>query len=148
MLHDDVPANAALAPPCHETRPNAPADASRPLPDAVSKVDTASALLEFQAVTNAQTIRDMQREHREEVSRLQGQMLGLRKRLNVVEEQLGDFETIVVEVGGRFVTLWTIYEEGLGRPLCWCRDTACDGCPRSHMELVAEYQAEARDRDE
>jgi hypothetical protein len=144
-----TPALATHAPPASISAPIAhPTAHPVRAVSASTDADTASRLVEFAEQVNAATVREMQRAHREELTRVHAELRRVRRQFEGTKVILDEFETAVVEIDGRAMTLWSAYELGVGRPLCGvCRKETCHGCAVSDRELRAEYELEAHDRE-
>lgn len=83
-----------------------------------------SAIHEFEARTNAETIVAQQ----EEIHRLAGQNEKLRRERNAYRDYVNEMETAVIEFKGQPRTLVSIWEAGEYRKLCLnCRKPECEG---------------------
>lgn len=98
---------------------------------------------EFAARLNAETITQIQREHAAEKATLHARIRDLEKQEKLLKTACHEMQEALVEIDGKRVTLWSVYESGRFEQLCTtCRDTDCHGCPTSAAADRSDYRAE------
>lgn len=87
------------------------------------------AVAEFEARVNANTIVEREAAHKEELRRLHETNGTLAKQNRLLTMAMHEMQTAVIEINGKRLTIWSLYESGKFEQLCHCRNVDCEGCP-------------------